>query len=140
MKGFELFSIDQKAANDGIWVEVPTEEAICPKFKIIQWEGRAYLAGMQKVAKALKAKFGRKVLKNEHTLDILREICISLLVVDWQNVYDDDDNLVEFNRDKLRELLNDESCGDQLVKWIVEKAKDIDLFRQEDMESDIKNS
>lgn len=123
MKLYDLFTTDKNLETDGIYVEIG--EA---KFLIARAGGSN--KKFAKIARKRLAPFNEAVRRGavdeETSLKVLVEIYADSVILGWENVTDDKDKTLEFNRKNVIKLLTDLP---DLFEYIREEAEKVSNFR-----------
>lgn len=136
---YKLFKTDENLEKDGVWLQYgETEDGQPIRIRIARAGG-----GNTKFAKELEKRTRpyRKALQNgtldDKTADrIYKEVYAETVVLEWQNITDQDGNLLDFSVENILKVFKDLP---DLFRDIQEQSNNVAIFREEMRESDLGN-
>lgn len=141
MSLFNQFKTDATKENEGIEIElseVENEDGTSPIFIIARMgkSNKAYQKALDVAIKPHRRKAELGVMKNEVAEAVIRDVFCETVLKGWKNVYHDDGNPMQFNRENAITLMVELP---ELYERLQEEAKLISNFRFASLEAEAKN-
>lgn len=139
MSIYKLFKTDKNLEQDGVWIEYPeNEDGSIPSFKIARMSrsNKNYLKAVEEKTKPYKRQIELNAMKSDLADDMLLDIFVSAILLDWKNVVTLQGNAFPYSKENAKQLMK---MLHDLYDDLQEKAKEIQFFIDRDMENDAKN-
>ena len=120
---FSNFVMDPSKETQGVWVEAGAGL----RLKIARATNRAYRDELVKLTKPHAAAIRTNSLNIELAEKLTREAAAKHIIHGWENLEDDNGNLIPFSHEKAAELF--EKSPD-FLKLVLEYSNDAELFRE----------
>lgn len=139
MSIFDDFQTNPKAETEGVWVEYSENKdgTLCA-FKVSRMSkaNKKYTKALERATKPVRRQIDLKTLKDEKAEDIFLQVFVDTVLLDWKNVQTRSGDEIPFSREKALEVMK---ALPDLYDDLQEKAKEMELFRQEALEEEAKN-
>lgn len=125
---------DPVKAESGVWVDY--EAGI--RLKIARMNNPAFEAFVRAKQRPKIRGFRANKATDDELNELTREAVARHVLVGWENVEDDDGNLIPYSPEKSLEFLKDPALSD-LYQFVVLQASDAAAYRAEATEEAVKN-
>lgn len=139
MSLYSQFATDQKAEQEGVWVEYSAEaEGLIPGFKIARMTraNKRYAKALERATRPHRRAMKIETFSNEAAEKLVMEVFCETVLLDWRNVQTRDGTPIPFNKSNAVDLFTDLP---ELYDDLSEHAKNATLFRETELEEDSKN-
>jgi hypothetical protein len=135
-KGTKLssFKTDSRKSEEGVWTEVGAGFEI----RVARLGNPKYQAELKRLGKPHLHGIRRQGLESEQLKRIQAKATARYLLLDWRGLEDDDGKTIEYSYEKALELFLDPDYN-EFLDIVLEAAGDMELFRVETIEDQIKN-
>ena len=135
MSLYGLFKTNSNLEINGIWIEYGKETRI--KIARAGGQNKQYLAAATKMNTEYKHQIANDLLEEELAEKLLMDVFVDTVILDWEGVTDEQENLLEFTPDNVRQVMNDLP---DLFQDLRRMAGTLSLFREEIIADESKNS
>jgi len=139
MSIFKQFGTDKKLEQEGVLVEYPAnEDGSIPSFRLARMcrSNKRYTRAVELATRPHKQALKHETLKPEIAEEVFLDVFVGTILLSWDNIQDKNGKAVIFNKENAKDLLK--KLPD-LYDDLQEKAKDISLFLEAEMEQEEKN-
>lgn len=140
---FKTFKISEQAAQDGILVdfkEAPNSDGTIPGFYVRFQGGKgsaAYAAAIQVARKPFARRIEQGDVKAQESFtEIINDLYCDFWISGWENVFDEDDQPLEYSKEACRELMR---ALPTVRNKLIDVSSEEGNFRQEQLKDDAKN-
>lgn len=130
---FSKLKTDENLENEGTWVDYESTFRV----KIARIGCRRYKEYMMKAGKPHMRSLKRGEIDNDLADDILRKAIAETILLDWEGLYDDNDNPIPFSKENALTCLNEST---DFYLEIFAMAQDRENFKIKDQAIAEKNS
>lgn len=137
---FKQFKTDGNVEKEGLWLEYGTADGSGQPIRILIARAGGANVAFQKAFERHSKPFKRLIqigqMEDEQSKRMMRNVYADSVIKGWENVEDENDQPLEFNRENVIHVLTE--LPDLFVD-IVEQANKGALFRQDLLEADSGN-
>lgn len=116
---------DTNAVVDGVWVTGVIDDL---DVKVASTDSRKYTDSLRVALKPYQRNL--KNMENEKFAEIQNKVVAKYLLLDWRNMFDENDQPIPYSSEKALELLNDPEMAD-FRETILNLSSEQELFRKE---------
>lgn len=138
---YKTYKTDTKLESEGVAVEVtdsPNEDGTNPTFYIgrISSSNKEYQKYIRKMSKPYERRSANGELNEETQSKITKAAFCNVIVRGWQNVFDENEQPLEFNPKNVTALMDDLP---DLYRKLIGESLEMENFRVYRLEEDSKN-
>jgi hypothetical protein len=132
MAKLNAIAVDLQKSNDGVWVD----HELGYSFKIAEAGNENYMKYLRQIQKPVLARIR---IKEEGLMeDLVKQAAAKFILVDWKNIEDESGQPIPYSPEKALELFKNPALH-KIYDWILEKANDFELYKQQVQTDSIKN-
>jgi hypothetical protein len=139
MSIFKQFGTDKKLEQDGVLVEYPAnEDGSIPSFKLARMcrSNKRYMKAVEAATRPHKRAIELGTIKPETAEEVFLDVFVGTILLGWDNITGLDGKAILFNKENAKDLMK--KLPD-LYDDLQEKAKNMSLFLESEMEQEAKN-
>jgi hypothetical protein len=141
MSLFKAFATDHDKEASGFWFEdtgVVNKDKTTPGFLLAR-ASRAnprFAKATEKLGKKFQRQLANDLLPAEKALELNKAMFLDTILLDWRNVYDEDEQPIQFTRDNADKLI---TLLPDLYELLEQAANRASNFRDDEIEEDAGN-
>lgn len=139
MSIFKQFGTDKKLEQDGVLVEYPAnEDGSIPSFRLARMcrSNKRYMKAVEAATRPHKRAIELGTIKPETAEEVFLDVFVGTILLGWDNIQDNTWLEIPFSKEAAKNLLKELP---DLYDDLQEKAKNMSLFLESEMEQEAKN-
>ena len=137
---YSTFQTNDRLEKDGIFIEYGENTLGKPiRFKIARAGGsnKQFARTLEKLSRPHRRAIAMGSIPDEKAEQLYRKAFCSAVLLGWENVQDENNNLIEFSEENALKLFSDLP---ELFRDLREQANNVSLYRESILEDDLGNS
>ena len=131
---YKKFKTDPKIEEKGVWIDYG--DGVKVKIARAGGANAAFKKAVERHARKYRHQLRTGLMPADKADAVLREVFADTVILDWEGVTDEDGNVLEFTRENVVKVLEDLP---DFFQDLQEQASNIELFKAEVLEKDLKN-
>ena len=139
MSIFKQFGTDKKLEQEGVLVEYPAnEDGSIPSFRLARMcrSNKRYMKAVEAATRPHKRAIELGTIKPETAEEVFLDVFVGTILLGWDNIQDNAWLEIPFSKEAAKNLLKELP---DLYDDLQEKAKNMSLFLESEMETEQKN-
>ena len=139
MSIFKQFGTDKKLEQDGVLVEYPAnEDGSIPSFRLARMcrSNKRYMKAVEAATRPHKRAIELGTIKPETAEEVFLDVFVGTILLGWENIQDNVGLVIPFSKEAAKSLMKNLP---DLYDDLQEKAKNMSLFHESEMEQEAKN-